>query len=190
MEQQTSGQPWWLLTVYGGMISLIGILLFRFLEGGQPSIGYWIGALMMVSGGCALWFGVASLRSERIGSWLILAGLISTALGVAMLVYADGSVRSFTDLIGYWALLFTFLQTGQAMYSYLGPGFGLDYLGKLIHVLLAILSGVLAFTLIMWPESPGNPLKLIGLLPVAMGGLLIALTLRLRNKDKLAMSAS
>lgn len=176
------------MIVRGGAVGLIGVLLFRFTDISHTST-YGIGALMLVSGICSIWAGTANRRTEEFASWLIIGGLIDAAFGVAALVVADGTLQSVRDLIGFWAVVFSFLQAAQAIYSYIGPsGVRFESGTKLAHILLVATSLWLAFDLLMKPGATTNSVGLTGLLPIVMGGLLIMLIVKLRSKTGVDVS--
>ena len=181
MEQQRSGQSWWLLFVRSGLIGLMGLLLFQLTDADHQSLSYSIAGLMLLGGVCAIGFGVSNRRTEDLAPWSIANGTIEAAFGVALLFYARGPLADFLDVLGLWALLFAMAQATQAIYSYIGRGFGLDFAGKLIHILLVGVAGWLAFALMMRPDSTDNLLTLAGWLSVAMSGLLTGLILMMRK---------
>jgi hypothetical protein len=175
-QQRGNGQHWWLLTVRGGAICGIGILLLLLVLGFLPlPMGHMLGGLLLFAGVCASWFGIVNQRIERNGLWLIISGLIDIGFGIAALWLADRAVDTMIDLVGLWALLFAFLQAVQAIYFNVGLQYGSDATVKILHGLLVAASGGLAFAVLMRPEPPVDPVLLTGLLPILMGGLLIAL---------------
>jgi uncharacterized membrane protein HdeD (DUF308 family) len=175
-RRHENGQRWWLLTLRGGAIGGIGILLLLMVLDIRPvPMGYALGGLLLIAGSCAGCFGWVNQRIGQDGLWLMLNGLIDIGFGVAALVLSHNPVETMIDLIGFWALLFAFLQSVQSIYVYIGLQYGPDPTVKILHILLVGASGGLAFTVLMRPEPPADPVLLTGLLPMLMGGLLIAL---------------
>ena len=72
-------------------------------------------------------------------------------------------------------------QAAQAIFWYVGPGFGLNFTSNLIHFLLVGVAGGLAFALMMRPDSTRDLLTLAGWLSLVISGLLTALVLMLRK---------
>lgn len=172
----------WLLIGGGIGIGLIGVLLLSFTEVNRIALCYGIGASLLVSGVCLVGFSSINRAKEVLVSWVLLNGLLSSAFGVALLVYADASKINFLDLLGFWALVFAILQAAQAIYSYIGPqGSTFDGSTKLIHMLLVVASSGLAFALLMMPGA-SNPLGMTGLLPLIMGALLNTLVIKSPRK--------
>lgn len=185
--RQLRPQRWWMLTLRGVAIGGIGILLLLMVLGIRPvPMGDALGGLLLVAGVCAGWFGLVNQRTQQGGLWLMLNGLIDTGFGIAALVLAHQPVENMIDLVGFWALLFAFLQAVQAMYFYVGLHYGSDPWVKILHGLLVLASGGLAFAVLMDPEPPADPVLLTGLLPMLMGGLLIALGSRLHHDAAVA----
>jgi uncharacterized membrane protein HdeD (DUF308 family) len=181
-----NGQRWWLLTLRGGAIGGIGILLLLMVLDLRPvSMGYALGALLLIAGTCAGWFGWMNQRNKQNDLWLMGNGLIDIGFGIAALVLAHRPVEDMIDLVGFWALLFAFLQAVQVMYFYIGLQYGPDPTVKIIHALLVGASAGLAFAVLMRPAPPVDPVLLTAVLPLLMGGLLIALGSRLHH-DSLA----
>lgn len=179
--RETIRQSW--LLIGGGVgIGLIGILLFSFTEVNRIAISHGIGTSLLVSGACLVGFSRINRAKEVMVSWVLMNGLLSTAFGVALLIYADASRINFLDLLGFWALVFALLQAAQAIYSYIGPqGSTYDGSTKLIHMLLVVASSGLAFALLMMPGA-SNPLGMTGLLPLIMGVLLSTLVVKSPRK--------
>jgi uncharacterized membrane protein HdeD (DUF308 family) len=185
---QSGPKHWWLLFLRGLMVGLLGLLAFMSSNTLHFAISYGLGVLLVGSGICAFWFAVANQRTEKTGLWLMLGGLIDIVMGVVVYMYATGSMANILTLLGLWALLFAFLQAVQAIYAFISIGVGPDYPGKIMHILLVLASGGLAFTILMRPENPQALGTISGLWLVVMGGLLVMLAAEVKNGFRAASS--
>jgi uncharacterized membrane protein HdeD (DUF308 family) len=179
---QSGPKHWWLLSFRGLLVGLLGLLLLVSSTVQHTTISYGMGALMLVSGICAFWFGVVNQRTEKTGLWLMMGGFMDIVLGVVMCMYATGSMANSIALLGLWALLFAFLQAVQAIYAFISVGAGPDYPGKIIHVLLVLASGGLAFTLLMRPGNAQSLGTISGLWLFVMSALLVILAAELKKR--------
>ena len=182
MEQKNEIQRQGLLTTRGILYILIGALMFVFAGTYSAEVGYVLGLLALVAGICQLVFSTTNRLTDRNYIWGLLHGLSDLGFGIAILVYAQGTVKGFVDVLGFWATMYAFLQAVQAMYVFLGARTGNfpNYTTAIIHFVNVLVAGGLAFNLLLRPAGFNTSLGFSGLFPIVLGGLILWLTQRLR----------
>lgn len=182
MKQQKRTQYLWVLMVRGALFCQIGMVLSMVDSVSPTFTSCGIGTLTLLSGFCAVWFGLINQRTEARLFWLMVGGLIDIVFGLAVLLSTGESLESSVYVLGVWALVFAILQSIQTLQACVTFKTNPDPMSLAIHALLVIASGWLALALLMETQRP-IPLALTGLLPVAMGGLLISQTLKLQMSE-------
>lgn len=182
MKQQKRTQYLWVLMVRSALFCQIGMVLSMADSVSPTFTSGGIGTMTLLSGVCAVWFGLVNQRIETSGFWLMLGGLVDIVFGLAMLLSVDESMKSSIYVLGVWAFVFAFLEIIQTLQAFVTFKTSPDYMSLAIHALLVIASGWLAVALLMESQRP-IPLALTGLLPVAMGGLFISQTLKLQMSE-------
>lgn len=185
MERHDAAQRWWLLTARGALYILIGAVMFVFANTYSALTGHIIGVLAILAGLCGLGFAFTNQRAEKNNIWGILHGLTDVAFGIAIWVYSEGTIKGLVDVLGFWAMMYAFLQAVQAMYvmfSAKSAG-GMNYPGKVIHFLNVLVAGGFAFMLLLRPQGFSDSLGLAGFFPIALGVLIIVLTQQLRAQS-------
>lgn len=188
MEQENKVQRQWLLTVRGIAYISIGVLMFFFTNTYSAEIGYILGFLALGAGICQLMFSTANKLTDRNYIWGLLHGIADTIFGVAILVYANGTVRGFVDVLGLWATMYAFLQAVQAMYVFLGArtGNSPNYATAIIHFINVLVAGGLAFNLVLRPTGFDTSLGFSGIFPIILGALILILTQRLKEQAQVS----
>ncbi len=184
MEQRSKIQRQWLLTARGVAYILIGSLIFVFASTYSAEVGYVLGILAAGAGVCQLVFSASNRQMDRNYIWGLLHGISDLGFGIAILVYAQGTVKGFVDVLGFWAMMYAFLQAVQAMYVFLGArtGNSPNYATAVIHFLNVLVAGGLTFNLLMRPAGFNSSLGFSGIFPILLGGLILILTQRLREQ--------
>ncbi|WP_240699445.1 DUF308 domain-containing protein [Spirosoma sordidisoli] len=182
MERNTNHtQRWWLMIGRGVLYVLIGATMFFFASSYSAQSGHILGVLAVLAGGCQLVFSFSNQRDEKNNLWGILHGITDVAFGVAIFVFSEGTIKGFVDVLGFWAMMYAFLQAVQAMYSFLAArGAGTVSGTSLVHFLNVLTAGALAFTLLLRPAGFDNSLGFIGVFPIVLGALIIVLTQQMR----------
>jgi uncharacterized membrane protein HdeD (DUF308 family) len=182
METTRSAQRWWLLSTRGVLYAMIGVFMFVFSANYSAQSASIIGILAIVAGICGFVFAFSNERSDRNSMWGILHGVADIAFGIAMFVYSDGTIKGFVDVLGFWAVMYAFLQSVQAMYVYMSSkGASVtNYPAKYIHFANVLVSGGLAFTLLLRPRGFTDSIGMVGIFPIILGVLIIALSLQLK----------
>ncbi len=181
MAQNNPTQRWWLMMARGVFYILIGIMMFVFASSYSEQSGHIIGALAVLAGVCQLAFSFTNQQGEKNNIWGILHGVADVAFGIAMFVYARGTIKSFVDVLGFWATMYAFLQAVQAMYSFMAArGAGAVSGTSIVHFANVLVAGGLAFTLTLRPAGFDDSIGFIGVFPIILGILIIVLTQQMR----------
>ncbi|MFD2571494.1 DUF308 domain-containing protein [Spirosoma soli] len=181
MERNNPTQRWWLMMGRGVLYILIGAVMFIFAGSYSAQSGHIIGALAVLAGLCQLVFSFTNQHSEKNNIWGILHGITDVAFGVAIFIFSEGTVKGFVDVLGFWAMMYAFLQAVQAMYSFLAArGAGVVSSTSLVHFANVLVAGGLAFTLLLRPAGFDESLGFIGVFPIVLGALIIVLTQQMR----------
>lgn len=173
----------WLLISRGSIYALIGTMLFVFANTFTVQSGRIIGVLALVAGACGLAYASLNQAADRNRLWGVLHGLNDIVLGAAIMIYADGTINGFIDVLGLWAVLYAFLQSVQAMYAFIsGRGaMKADFTNrKVVHFLNVAVAGALAYILIFRPAGFQESLGFVGVFPIALGVLIIVMALQMR----------
>ena len=184
MIPENSTRHLWLLISRGSIYALIGIMLFVFANTFTIQSGHIIGALALTAGVCGLVYALLNQAADRNRLWGVLHGLSDVAFGVAIFIYADGTIRTFVDVLGFWALMYAFLQSVQAMYAFIGGRGAMkaNYTNrKVVHFVSVAVAGFMAFDLIFRPVGRLESLGFVGIFPIALGILIIVMALQLRT---------
>ncbi len=186
MIPENSTRHLWLLISRGSIYVLIGVMLFVFASTFTKQSGQIVGALALTAGACGLAYSFLNQQADRNRLWGVLHGLSDVVFGVAIFIYADGTIRAFVDILGFWALMYAFLQSVQAMYAFIsGRGaMKADFTNrKVIHFLNVAVAGLMAFNLIFRPVGRLESLGFVGIFPIVLGILIIVLALQMRPQE-------
>lgn len=165
----------------GAIYILIGIFMFVFASSYSAQSGYIIGGLAIAAGLCQLVFSFSNQQAEKNNIWGILHGISDVGFGIAIVVFSGGTIKGFVDVLGFWAMMYAFLQAVQAMYTFLAArGAGVVSSTSLIHFANVLVAGGLTFTLLLRPAGFDDSLGFVGIFPIILGVLIIVLTQRMR----------
>ncbi len=174
----------WLLISRGSIYALIGIVLFVFASTFTVQSGHIIGVLALTAGACGLAYSSLNQQADHNRLWGVLHGLSDVVFGVAIFIYADTTLRGFVDILGFWALMYAFLQSVQAMYAFFsGRGaMKADFTNrKVVHFASVAVAGLMAFDLIFRPVGRLESLGFVGVFPIALGALITIMALQMRT---------
>lgn len=165
----------------GVLYVLIGAMMFVFASSYSEQSGHIIGALAVLAGICQLIFSFTNQQAEKNNIWGILHGITDVAFGVAIFVFSRGTVKGFVDVLGFWAMMYAFLQAVQAMYTFMAArGAGVVSGTSLVHFGNVLVAGGLSFTILLRPAGFDESLSFIGVFPIILGILIIVLTSQMR----------
>lgn len=165
----------------GVLYILIGIFMFVFAGSYSSQSGYIIGSLAVAAGLCQLIFSFSNQQADKNNVWGILHGITDVGFGIAIIVFSGGTIKGFVDVLGFWAMMYAFLQAVQAMYTFLAArGAGVVSSTSLIHFGNVLIAGALTFSLLLRPAGFEDSLGYVGIFPIVLGALIIVLTQRMR----------
>jgi uncharacterized membrane protein HdeD (DUF308 family) len=183
----TSAGRWWLLSTRGIIYVLIGVVMFIFSTRYSAQSASIIGILAILAGGCGLIYALTNDRSDRNNIWGVLHGITDIVFGIAMFAYSDGTIKGFVDVLGFWAIMYAFLQSVQAMYLFMassGSGsMSSNYPFKFVHFANVFVAGLLAFNLLLRPQGFVDSLGIVGIFPIILGGLIIFLSAQFKARS-------
>ena len=158
--------------------------MFVFANSYTTQSGQLIGVFALVAGICQLLFSFTNRGGESNNIWGVLHGLTDVAFGVAMFVYSKGTIKGFADVLGFWAMMYAFLQAVQAMYAFMAArgGTGVHLASVAIHLANVFTAGALTFMVLLRPAGFADSLGLAGLFPLILGVLIIVLTQQMRTQ--------
>jgi uncharacterized membrane protein HdeD (DUF308 family) len=168
-------QNWPLLLVNGLLLIVAGFLIFT-IDWSVRSLATFIGALFIFEGiSIALTFGIDA-RSRRVN---VVTGLLSVAVGVAIIVWPGPGIVAVAIFLGAWLIVVgTITISGSLAARHFLPNWWL----VLIIGLLEVPLGVLALA------NPGATLAAIvtvgGIWAVAVGVMRVVLSFEVKNLPK------
>ena len=163
-----------MLTVRGVFYILMGTTLFFFANSFSATSGRTLGGITLLAGVAGIGYGLINRKADANTIWSLLHGLNDAVFGVVFLFSAGSGFKNFVDLIGFWAILFAFLQSVQAMYVALMQG-GSSLPVKAIHFLMVFATGYMAFNILLRPIGLIDSLGITGFFPIVLGILVIVL---------------
>lgn len=180
-------QRWWLLIARGVLYILIGGTLFAFANSYSEQSGHIIGAMAVIAGVCQLIFSFTNQQAEKNNIWGILHGIADVGFGVAIFIFSKGTIKGFVDVLGFWAMMYAFLQAVQAMYSFMAArGAGGTSSTSFVHFANVLVAGGLTFTLLLRPAGFDDSMGFIGIFPILLGILIIIMTRQMRAQSEQA----
>lgn len=180
-------QRWWLLIARGVLYILIGGTLFAFASSYSAQSGHIIGAMAFIAGICQLIFSFTNQQADKNNIWGILHGISDVGFGVAIFVFSKGTIKGFVDVLGFWAMMYAFLQSVQAMYSFMAArGAGGTSSTSFVHFANVLVAGGLTFTLLLRPAGFDDSMGFIGIFPIILGVLIIIMTRQMRAQAEQA----
>lgn len=178
----------WMLAARGVFYILMGGALFLFANTFTPSSGRVIGAITLLAGVVGFGYGLTNRQADSNSIWSTLHGLNDFVFGAVFLIVANSGFKNFVDMLGFWAICYAFLQSVQAMYVALMQG-GSSLAVKAVHFLSVVVTGYLAFNILLRPIGLVDSLGITGFFPIALGILIIVLQ-RLTQRAQEAGSAA
>jgi hypothetical protein len=184
MAQAFIKQHWWLLTARAGLYVFFGIIMFVFARSFTAQSAFILGAVLIGAGLAGLVFGLSNGGIPAGNFWLLLTSGFDVAFGIAILTYATGTIKTFVDVLGFWAMVYAFLQAVQAMYVFMSERTAgkANYPVWILHFASLFIAGGLTFNLLLRPAGFATSLGYSGLFPIGLGILLYLINSRLRQQ--------
>ena len=154
-------------------------------------IGQIVGGLTIAAGLCGAIYTLTNFRADRNNLWEMLRSLFDVGFGVAFIVYSQGSLERFMGVLGFWAIMYGFLESVQAMYNFMlsGVGHTTSYFPVFFHFAAVLIAGALAYLLVLTPSFVHSLSTLVGLFPILLGGIIIVLAFQQKKEAQLANRA-
>jgi uncharacterized membrane protein HdeD (DUF308 family) len=184
MNNQEAIRNRWLLIGRGVGYILLGFGLFAYSLTFTPTTARLLGAFVLLASISGLAYARINSRADPNNLWVILHGLNDLVFGVVFLLKANNGLLAFVDMLGFWAVIYAFLQAVRAMYAALMEG-GSSLWVKLIHFASLALAGYLAFDIVMRPIGIINSVGITGFFPISLG-ILVILLARLSEQEAVA----
>lgn len=167
---------WWVLTINGILAILFGALILYDSETVMKSISMYFGLLVLI-GGVLMLIGALDQRKKQKHFQLLMAeGVITTVIGIMIMIFPLQTLKIFLILVGIWAFLLGLLK----IYLGITLGKALAYRHALIigGALLSVI-GLLLLTDPTW--TAGHMLKIIGLAFIIIGMMLVYFSFIIRG---------
>lgn len=156
----------------GACYILLGAGMFVYANTFTPGTGRILGVVTLLAGLAGSAYARINSRVDSNNFWTILHGLNDLIFGVVFLITAGNGLKNFVDMLGFWALIYAFLQAVRAMYAALMEG-GSSLFNKLVHFISVAVAGYLAFDILMRPVGLIDSLGIMGFFPMILGILVI-----------------
>lgn len=165
MESRTTQDPWWMLWLVAGVISvLIGIALVVFREESLSFVGFLIGLWILFFG--IVRFLIALFGDEGEGRWLLaIIGILGIALGVIVMKNPTETIGIIAVIIGIFWIIFGLIDVFRGVTRSDMPDRWWAVLGGLI----AAGAGIL---LVFWTEPTVMVLALLAGIYLIIQGVL------------------
>ncbi|WP_345239661.1 DUF308 domain-containing protein [Nibrella saemangeumensis] len=182
MERRHIMPHWWLLLAKSALFIVIGLLTM--LVGDEPSSATItiVGVMFIIAGVCHFVFSLPFRQLDRSYWFHLIQSVADIGFGVSILLMAVQEARVFMDNLGFWALIYGAILTTQAMFNFLSLRAGrADNLSpRTLQAIAAAIAVSLAFFLMLFGPRNAQAWLWIGIHFIALGGIYILNTLRLR----------
>jgi uncharacterized membrane protein HdeD (DUF308 family) len=166
------GDVWWAFMVRGVLAAALGLCALIWPSASLVILMRLVGLYCLLDGGAAL---IAAMRtSDR--SAHILQAILGLVVGVLLLFWPEGSVRTLLVIFGVWALLTGVSQIWAARQQEVEGG------ERSAMTTIGWVAAVVGLILIVWPGTGVVTIAwLIAIVALLLGVLLIWLALRLKR---------
>lgn len=174
MDQSNPTKLWLLLIIRGLLYVAIGAISLFLIRALTSQAVQLLGSLVIAAGACGCIYAFFTLRADRNYFWELLRSFFDIGFGIALLVFSRDDVNRVIETLGFWAIMYAFIQAVQAIYTamLLGVKQPRNIFGNVLHLLTVLLAGGLAYEL-MSSASQTISFTLVGLLVVALGVIII-----------------
>jgi uncharacterized membrane protein HdeD (DUF308 family) len=167
---------WWLFLIRGLFGLALGILAVIFPGATLAVAVILIGAYLIVDGIVTIAKAIQIMRSDAHWWVLLLEGILSVVVGVAIFVWPGLSILSFAFLVGYWAIFTGALAivTAFRLRAHIS--------GEWLYLLFGIVSVIFGFVVLLSPATGLVYIVLmISIYGFVIGFTMIALAFRARS---------
>ena len=179
---QSTPTPWSILHLRNFCFVLVGIILLVYPAQASTLYTGLLAGLFLLAGLSTALLGLRMRQLKKQADlWLILSSLRDISFGIFLFVQIDQPLLTLLAALGFWAVVFAFLQSVEAMYYFLGTRSkrSSGYWVEITHFTCVLIAGAFAFVLVMHPETSQSSLGYVGVFPIVLGILLALLTQRL-----------
>jgi uncharacterized membrane protein HdeD (DUF308 family) len=175
METKRFGN-WWFLVMNGAIFAVFGLLILFFTEEFIKTLLLYFGIVMLAIGAILLIAGINNLRRDKAGAMVLMEAIVAMAIGLALALFPETSVKLFLIMIGIWTIMIGILQLVILM------GGRTVVKQKNVFLINAMLTVGLGVLLLFNPFQLGIFLvKVVGVLATLFGLLLIWLGLAVKR---------
>ena len=176
VNARSLAEHWWAITARGVAAILFGVLLFMRPGIGMLTLVLLFGAYAIVDGVFNVVAAVRHAREHERWGWLLFSGLVSVLAGVLTFFWPGISGFALLMLIGAWAMVTGGAQIVAAV------RLRKEIEGEWLLGLGGVLSVLFGAGVWLYPAAGALALAVwIGAFAVVLGGLLVALSLKLRS---------
>ncbi len=188
MENSNPTKYWWLLITRGIIYVLAGIFLFQLVNLFTYTSAQLIAGLLIVAGIAGLVYSFINVQADRNYIWELLRSISDISFGLALIVSSREDADSFLSTLSFWAVMYAFIQAVQTMYSFMQSGLSsrISLLSKVVYFLGVLMSGGLAYILLMTHGDSDSLLTIAGVFPIALGLITILLAVQQKRQAVLA----
>jgi uncharacterized membrane protein HdeD (DUF308 family) len=138
---------WWLFLIRGLFGLALGVLALMFPGATLAVAVILIGAYLIVDGIVTIAKAIQIMRSDAHWWVLLLEGILSVVVGVAIFVWPGLSILSFAFLVGYWAIFSGALAivTAFRLRAHIS--------GEWLYLLFGIVSVIFGFVVLLSPAT-------------------------------------
>lgn len=172
---------WWLLMLAGLLCVAMGIVVFVFPLESYVTLAILFGVLMLAVGAAQLIIASSSGNYLAMRGYVIVGGVLDLILGIFLCIYPYVTLMVLPIMMGIWMMYHSFMiiAFGGDMETFKLGGSGLVIAGGILLLLLSIL-------VLVNPLGAGvtTVVVIAGIGLLVFGGLLCALSLKMKDVDK------
>jgi len=172
---------WWLLMLAGLLCVAMGIVVFVFPLESYVTLAILFGVLMLAVGAAQLIIASSSGNYLAMRGYVIVGGVLDLILGIFLCIYPYVTLMVLPIMMGIWMMYHSFMiiAFGGDMETFKLGGSGLVIAGGIVLLLLSIL-------VLVNPLGAGvtTVVVIAGVGLLVLGGLLCALSLKMKDIDK------
>ena len=172
---------WWLLMLAGLLCVAMGVVVFVFPLESYVTLAILFGVLMLAVGAAQLIIASSSGNYLAMRGYVIVGGVLDLILGIFLCIYPYVTLMVLPIMMGIWMMYHSFMiiAFGGDMETFKLGGSGLVIAGGIVLLLLSIL-------VLVNPLGAGvtTVVVIAGVGLLVLGGLLCALSLKMKDIDK------
>jgi uncharacterized membrane protein HdeD (DUF308 family) len=168
-----------LLVINGIIAILFGLFALFVPETTARTVAVYFGIVLIVGGAFGLYHSITSMKNDKPYLINLLSSVVSTLVGVFIVIYTQRSLEIFTIIVGIWAVIMGVLQLVIALNLPKSSGY------KKLLTINSILTLVFGLVLFFNPFSGFIAiLYLVGVLAILFGSVLIYLSIVIKKFEE------